>query len=91
MYNWAYYKMVRHDNSVMPEDKNKQVQFDSLKKSVSKYKYAIMDEDNEMVDWFETYDEAESQLNQVMKGCDNKWKWYIKEVTDEMREKVINS
>ena len=50
-----------------------------------------MDEDNEMVDWFETYDEAESQLNRVMEGCDNKWEWYIKEITDEMREKVINS
>ena len=35
MHNWAYYKMVRSDNSVMPEDeKNKQVQFDSLKESV---------------------------------------------------------
>lgn len=84
-------KMVRYDNQEVSTEKCQQTRLDELRECVSKYKYAIMDEDNEIVDWFETYEEAESQVARVMKACDNKWKRYIKEVTDEMREKVINS
>ncbi len=83
--------MVRHDEpkTLKEMEEEQRQKFNRLKEFVQKYKHAMMDEHDEMIDWYETLEQAEKELL-IMKKAGEK-NWYIKEVTEEMRDKVISS
>ena len=90
MNEWGYYKMVRPDEpkTLKEMEEEDQQKFKRLKEFVQKYKYAIMDEDDEIVHWYTTYEQAEEEL--LMMKNTGEENWYIKEVTEEMKNKVIS-